>query len=224
MWRASRGGAARPQPSKSVSWETCAQPETSQAEPEQKRARTRSFSAADIDEAAEAVSTSRGNIKPGTINAMAEEYKQMFQKKAEAGNSNVEPREEAEADKAVRELEAALKSGELDVKSDQGQKFGRWTRKDIKNKEEYEKFCADKQKDGTTKNAAKAAFRLTWASRELEQAKSKVEGKSWSHTFQKVDREKGKMKCFAVLVESMGYNYDPEGAVRRATEYSPLCF
>eukprot|EP00974_Lingulodinium_polyedra_P021411 2068619-Lingulodinium_polyedra.AAC.1 len=73
---------------------------------------------------------------------------------------------------------------------------------------------------GMKPNEAKHAFRQEWAK---ETFKERFQGEAFEKQRAKVDTEKGKYVCFAKLVEEMGFNFDPAGALARAEQHATRC-
>ena len=108
-----------------------------------------------------------------------------------------------------------IQSG-IDVTAALGQQFGRWIRRSSGNKQEMEQFLAQQLAQGHAKNTAKADFRKRWAAKEMARISSE---KTWEQAWQEVDEEKGTYLCFASLVETFGFAYDPRGATKRGTTH-----
>ena len=128
-----------------------------------------------------------------------------------------------DAKRYADELKGAQDKSEVDPRSGLGQKFSRWLKQGkspeeaAKNQKTMDDFVKEQSESGVKKNQAKANFRLHWA--QLEINKLSV-NKTEKEIFRKIESEKGEMKYFSVLVESMGYFYDPPGATERARKYS----
>lgn len=99
----------------------------------------------------------------------------------------------------------------FDIRGPLGQRFARATRPGTEQGAAYRE-CKTHQ--------AKLAFRKEWAEQRLQEAQeSKTEKKSW----RQMDANNGTYVCFAKLVENQGYQYDPTGAVLRASRYAYKC-
>ena len=98
-----------------------------------------------------------------------------------------------------------------------GQRFQRWRAKPD-NGPEVDDWVKKRLAEGCNKQKAIAEFRVSFAKKLKEGISAK--GKKWEKTYSKIDRQKGKMKIFSRLVEDMGFFYDPQGAIRRATKCS----
>ena len=69
--------------------------------------------------------------------------------------------------------------------------------------------------------AAKAALREQWLSETYEKV---TKGKTYTKSWHKIDKSKGKYYNFGMLVEQFGINYDRHGAVISATKHADKCF
>ena len=63
---------------------------------------------------------------------------------------------------------------------------------------------------------AKAQYKKEWLDEKHENV---VKGKTKTKSFQKVSRSAGTFMCYSCLVESFGFNFDPQGAVDKADRY-----
>jgi hypothetical protein len=122
--------------------------------------------------------------------------------------------------KLVAELEKALKANDVDIRSALGQKFSREHAIGSLGDTAMKKFMGEKSKQGVKTNDAKRMWRVTWAERVYDTV---TEGKRHEKSWQEVAKEKGTYVCFAVLVEKMGYTFDPRGAIERARRYADKC-
>ena len=110
--------------------------------------------------------------------------------------------------------------GDFDIRKGLGQKFSKSHVKGSDNYNKMQKYIQQKAQEGVKTNTAKSMFRKEWSKKTYENLKeSQVHSKEW----EEVDTEHGVYVCFAVLVESFGYNYDPQGALKRACSYADKC-
>ena len=85
--------------------------------------------------------------------------------------------------------------------------------------QQYDQYVETAKKSGELVTAVKKRFRDKWAQTQLEQVtKEKVHSKVW----QNVDTKQGTYEPFAVVVEKMGFAYDPLGAIERAEKYCTI--
>ena len=113
-------------------------------------------------------------------------------------------------------LKAAIEAQDMDTSTGLYQKFGRRMRADPMKQKAMHDFVVAQQAMGVKTQDAKKMYRLQWLREEMQEVTSVQQ---YVESYKKIESEKGQMKCFAVLVESLGWWYDPEGAVRRATKY-----
>jgi hypothetical protein len=120
----------------------------------------------------------------------------------------------------IMQLEKVASGSDLGVRSALGQRFSRDHPKGSENAKLMAEFVKGKQAEGMKVNDAKRQWRVDWASRmHAKLTEGKRHDKSWAQ----VNKEKGTYICFAVMVEKLGYMFDPQGAVRRATSYAEKC-
>jgi hypothetical protein len=120
----------------------------------------------------------------------------------------------------IKQLEKVVSGSDLEVRSALGQRFARDHPKGSENARLMADFLKGKQAEGMKVNDAKRQWRVDWASRMHAKL---TEGKRHDMSWAQVNKEKGTYICFAVMVEKLGYVFDPKGAVRRATSYAEKC-
>lgn len=122
--------------------------------------------------------------------------------------------------KLIGELQKVLKANDLDIRSALGQKFSREHANGSASTVAMKKFMDEQSQQGVRTNDAKLLWRVSWAERLYDTVS---EGKRHTRSWEDVAKEKGTYVCFATMVEKMGYNFDPQGAIKRARRYADKC-
>ena len=119
--------------------------------------------------------------------------------------------DKSETDGLETALSAAVMNNTFDIRGSLGQRFNK---SHPKGSELHTKYHQNKTWE------SKRLFRIDWAKDELKRIKVT---KSHGKVSRTIDKNKGVYKPFACLVEGQGYNFDPKGAVRRASRYTSKC-
>ena len=110
-----------------------------------------------------------------------------------------------------KHLADAVKGNAFDMRGALGQRFNRTHKKGTK---AYEEYNLNKTWE------AKRLFRINWAKKALQKIRCEKKRGKMSRT---IDANKGVYRPFAAVVEHQGYQFDPQGAVLRASRYASKC-
>jgi hypothetical protein len=111
----------------------------------------------------------------------------------------------------VGQLQSALADGAIDIRSNLGQQFCRYVKKDEDGMKGYA-LCKTHE--------AKKKFRLDWAERRLNDLRVT---RTHERAYRSVDETKGVYVSFGTLVESYGVHYDKAAAISAALRYAAKC-
>ncbi len=142
------------------------------------------------------------------LEEIASNYRQQFDKN------------EADNKKFSDDFKRAIQDHGFDARSNLGQRFAKAHRPGSPGAEEMRKCVEAKTKEGRKTNEAKRMFRMEWARQVFNDI---LEATQHHHSWCTLNKQLGVYEPFAVIVEKMGYSYDPQGAIRRAANYCDKC-
>ncbi|CAK0833824.1 unnamed protein product [Prorocentrum cordatum] len=162
---------------------------------------------------------SNNNELSKVIVHVAEAYAKEFRKATEV-KPTMSNEVGAKTKELIVQMTDALKTNTVEPRSGLGQRFSTAHKPGTDNAKKLEAYVKRRGDEGVKTNDAKKEFRIQWAKEQLD---SITHGKKETNEWQEVDEETGTYVPFAVLVEKMGFFFDPEGALERAKKYADKC-